>query len=191
MRFLFALFCLTTTLFSVAAASDTAQQCSVRESQATLKALGHDVGTVDGAWGPASARAVSAFQKKEGLVETGALDTATCSQLDKARKAGNIDISKHLPASLGWPQLEGCSYLGDRKLDNRLFVNQGMTMPLDGKPMALASGAVNGGPYDAMGVGTYVQIGGATTICGVKFLDGGLTVTQKGFRLDPNTRYEK
>lgn len=52
-----------------------------RAIQTLLNAGGFDVGTPDGQWGPASQRAMRAYQASVGLPETGAPDRATLERL--------------------------------------------------------------------------------------------------------------
>lgn len=52
-----------------------------RAIQTFLNARGFDVGTPDGQWGPASQRALRAYQASVGLPETGAPDRATLERL--------------------------------------------------------------------------------------------------------------
>lgn len=56
---------------------------SAREAQDRLNGLGYDVGAPDGAIGPRTARALRAFQKDNGIPETGRLDTATQGALSR------------------------------------------------------------------------------------------------------------
>lgn len=50
-------------------------------SEFVASAGGFDVGTPDGQWGPASQRAMRAYQASVGLPETGAPDRATLESL--------------------------------------------------------------------------------------------------------------
>jgi uncharacterized membrane protein len=54
---------------------------TLRKAQAALNEKGYSVGTVDGRWGPATQDAVRRFQAKNGLAETGTLDSSTLSAL--------------------------------------------------------------------------------------------------------------
>ena len=56
---------------------------SAREAQERLNELGYNVGTPDGSIGPRSARALRAFQKDQGIPQTGRLDTATQGALSR------------------------------------------------------------------------------------------------------------
>lgn len=56
---------------------------SAREAQERLNELGYNVGTPDGDIGPRSARALRAFQKDQGIPQTGRLDTATQGALSR------------------------------------------------------------------------------------------------------------
>ncbi|MFN4117640.1 peptidoglycan-binding protein [Acidovorax sp.] len=53
----------------------------LRDAQARLNALGYDAGTPDGAMGGRTAAALRAFQKDQGLAQTGRLDGATAAAL--------------------------------------------------------------------------------------------------------------
>ncbi len=54
---------------------------TVRKAQAALNGQGYDVGTVDGRFGPNTQNALRRFQAKNGLSETGTLDSPTLSAL--------------------------------------------------------------------------------------------------------------
>lgn len=56
----------------------------VRTYQAALVALGHDTGGIDGIRGPATIKALKAFQKTNGLPQTGLADAATMAKLKPA-----------------------------------------------------------------------------------------------------------
>jgi hypothetical protein len=55
-----------------------------REAQAELSRLGYDVGPVDGAWGPRSARAMRAFQSDNRLTPDGVVSEALLDRLKTA-----------------------------------------------------------------------------------------------------------
>jgi len=55
-----------------------------REAQAELSRLGYDVGPVDGAWGPRSARAMRAFQSDYGLTPDGVVSEPLLDRLKTA-----------------------------------------------------------------------------------------------------------
>lgn len=62
------------------------------QRQRVLIALGYDLGNAgaDGKWGPRSAAALEAFQRREGLVATGHWSTFVCwHAYDRLREAGN------------------------------------------------------------------------------------------------------
>jgi Putative peptidoglycan binding domain len=54
---------------------------TVRKAQAALNDQGYGVGKVDGRWGPNTESAVRRFQAKNGIVESGTLDSSTLSAL--------------------------------------------------------------------------------------------------------------
>jgi peptidoglycan hydrolase-like protein with peptidoglycan-binding domain len=54
---------------------------TVRKAQVALNGQGYNVGTVDGRFGPNTESAVRRFQAKNGLSETGTLDTPTLTAL--------------------------------------------------------------------------------------------------------------
>jgi Putative peptidoglycan binding domain len=54
---------------------------TVRKAQAALNGQGYNVGAVDGRFGPNTQNAVRRFQAKNGLTETGTLDSPTLSAL--------------------------------------------------------------------------------------------------------------
>ena len=56
----------------------------VKQAQEALKALGHDIGEVDGKFGSLTESAVKAFQKKKGLEVTGIIDETTLDALKEA-----------------------------------------------------------------------------------------------------------
>jgi hypothetical protein len=58
-----------------------ATDSTVRKAQAALNDKGYDAGTVDGRWGPSTQSAVRRFQAKNGLAESGTLDSSTLSAL--------------------------------------------------------------------------------------------------------------
>lgn len=68
----------------------------VRKLQRALSDLGYPVGAVDGIFGPATRRAVLAFQDEFGLPTTGEVDAATRAELDK-ELAGPIEVNAPPP----------------------------------------------------------------------------------------------
>ncbi len=60
---------------------------SAREIQQALANRGHDPGVIDGVWGRRSTNALKAFQKAEGLPQSGALDKPTAEKLFPLRAA--------------------------------------------------------------------------------------------------------
>jgi peptidoglycan hydrolase-like protein with peptidoglycan-binding domain len=77
------------TTTTPAAARPTLQEGSqgadVITLQQRLTALGYNVGAADGAFGATTKAAVIAFQAKAGLPQTGVVDPATWTALDKAK----------------------------------------------------------------------------------------------------------
>jgi len=57
--------------------------------------------------------------------------------------------------------------------------------------VTLASGEVCGTPYNAMGVGTYIEVPAQdwVTICGVTFRRDSLEVTEQGFEFGADTEF--
>jgi peptidoglycan hydrolase-like protein with peptidoglycan-binding domain len=63
----------------------TAQpSADVKSAQQALAQAGHDPGAIDGVVGPQTAAALRAYQKANGLTETGRLDEATVAKLQPA-----------------------------------------------------------------------------------------------------------
>lgn len=83
----------------------------VRAYQAALVALGHDTGGVDGIHGPKTTAALKAFQKTNGLPQTGKADTATLAKLKPASE----------PAKGGEPRwlVEARRHIGLREIYGR------------------------------------------------------------------------
>lgn len=53
----------------------------IREVQQALKDKGHDVGAIDGMWGPQTENALKEYQQAEGMSASGELDAQTLSSL--------------------------------------------------------------------------------------------------------------
>ena len=53
----------------------------IKQVQQKLKQQGHDVGTVDGMWGPQTQAALKAFQKQQGMQASGELNQETLAAL--------------------------------------------------------------------------------------------------------------
>ena len=75
----------------------------IYQAQKTLKGLTFDPGPIDGIWGNATKRAVTAFQKQLGLQVTGKLDERTKKELgisfDKTAKQAIAKVDKSSEAS--------------------------------------------------------------------------------------------
>jgi hyperosmotically inducible periplasmic protein len=61
-------------------------QPDVRAAQEKLRDKGYNPGPIDGIWGPRTAAAVSAYQRKENLTVTNRLDTETLGKLEVGPK---------------------------------------------------------------------------------------------------------
>jgi hypothetical protein len=59
----------------------------IKKAQEALKSKGHDPGSIDGMMGSKTRQAISAFQKANGLKETGNLDTETATKLGVEKTA--------------------------------------------------------------------------------------------------------
>ena len=97
---------------AVSASHAAAQQRpDVKRAQQALAQAGHDPGAIDGVMGPRTAAALKAYQKANGLDETGRLDDATLAKLGPAggdTKPSPVDPAqaKKTGANAG----EGASY---------------------------------------------------------------------------------
>ena len=60
------------------------QRDDVKGAQQALAHAGHDPGSIDGVMGPQTVAALRAYQKANGLSETGQLDEATLAKLSPA-----------------------------------------------------------------------------------------------------------
>lgn len=168
------------------ASSAYSAECNIQDAQSALANRGFNPGPVDGVWGPATAQAVSDYQRSKSLEQTKQLDKATCSALDVKRPVAGSPTRL-----LTWDNMPDCRFLAARTLRNRIRVNRHATSPIkSGGAAKLATGVVHGGPYDAMGVGTEVRIDGPVEICNVVFKSGSFTVLRSGFRLAPGTQIE-
>ena len=54
---------------------------TVREVQRALQSKGHETGPIDGVFGPQTASALRAFQRAQGLNESGEMDAQTLASL--------------------------------------------------------------------------------------------------------------
>jgi Putative peptidoglycan binding domain len=75
----------------------------VKKAQEALKSKGHDPGSIDGTLGPKTRQAISAFQKANGLKETGSLDTETATKLgvEKTRTSRSPERASSSSAPAG------------------------------------------------------------------------------------------
>lgn len=70
------------------------KQQTIRQVQQALNKKGFDAGKADGNWGPETAAAVKNFQEKNGLQQTGALDSQTMQELGiNMPSSGNVGSS--------------------------------------------------------------------------------------------------
>ena len=74
-------------------AGGSATDFRVRAAQIYLFFLGYDTGGIDGKSGPATARAVTSFQKSAGLAETGVVDDALLNALANTQPQSAQDIT--------------------------------------------------------------------------------------------------
>ena len=65
----------------VGTSGTTVPNAEVRRLQEQLRSQGHDPGAIDGVMGPETQDALRAFQRRNGLSETGRLDTQTAEKL--------------------------------------------------------------------------------------------------------------
>jgi len=65
----------------VSASGKVASPSEIRQVQESLERAGHDVGDVDGIWGPRTAKALRDYQRAKGLDATGRLDERTLEAL--------------------------------------------------------------------------------------------------------------
>jgi peptidoglycan hydrolase-like protein with peptidoglycan-binding domain len=73
-------------------------QSTIREAQQALSEKGHQV-PADGKLGPKTQAAVKAFQKDQGLQQTGQLDQQTLAALDVGENGSSGTGSTSAPAS--------------------------------------------------------------------------------------------
>ena len=71
----------------------------VKAVQQALKDKGHDPGMIDGVMGPKTKAALKDFQKKEGLKESGMLDTETRAKLEIKTSAAGASAPSASPAT--------------------------------------------------------------------------------------------
>ena len=68
-------------LSATAGLAQTSERADVEKAQKALKQAGHDPGPIDGVMGDQTSAALRAYQKAQGLGETGQLDEATSAKL--------------------------------------------------------------------------------------------------------------
>lgn len=66
---------------STGGAAQALSSDQIREVQQALKEKGHDVGAVDGQWGPKTQNALKEYQQAQGTQASGELDSQTMSSL--------------------------------------------------------------------------------------------------------------
>jgi type II secretory pathway component PulJ len=79
---------------AVAASIQPLSPAMVQQVQARLQQLGMYNGNVDGVWGPATEASVRTYQKSQGMVVTGQLDSPTIAAM-------NLDGSSNQPLAAG------------------------------------------------------------------------------------------
>src|SRR5215475_900659 len=87
------------------------QRADVKSAQQALAQIGHDPGSIDGVLGPQTVAALRAYQKANGLPETGRLDEPTLAKLQPS--GGDPSASPADPAQAkktGANAGEGASY---------------------------------------------------------------------------------
>lgn len=73
---------------------------TVRQVQEALQSKGHNVGQIDGVFGPSTQSALREFQRAQGLEATGRADQRTLASLGvSAGNGGNGGSSMHQPSS--------------------------------------------------------------------------------------------
>lgn len=111
----------------------------------------------------------------------------------KGAKPFSIPESSETGYVVTWDKLSGCDFIRERTLNNRIRVIPGLTEPLfPANAMEIADGVVRGGPYDALGIGTYVLFdsGDWIDLCGLTFKNGSFTIVKEGFKFDPKTTFK-
>ena len=89
---------------SAGKATQTALRNAVVRVQVELKKLGYDPGGADGHFGPRTASAVKAFQKKLGLKQTGTADAATRKAIDD--RSGGMQSGTAIPRGSSGTQVK-------------------------------------------------------------------------------------
>lgn len=113
---------MSTTAFAQSVATSGAQpgRAQIERAQQALKDAGHDPGAIDGVVGARTSAALRAYQKQQGLNETGRLDEPTMAKLgggepsaSTSQTAGDQKRSQADPAQAtktGANAGEGASY---------------------------------------------------------------------------------
>jgi peptidoglycan hydrolase-like protein with peptidoglycan-binding domain len=73
----------------VAAVPALAHDSDLERAQQALKQAGHDPGPIDGVPGARTLAALKAFQRSQGLSETGRLDEVTRARLNEKKASGS------------------------------------------------------------------------------------------------------
>jgi predicted chitinase len=90
----------------------------VRKLQQRLKALGYDVGSVDGVFGPSTDRCVKAFQDDHGLAADGLVGPATTAALVSAK---HVDGARHAARAAQFTPEQLAALLGCKAANVRRY----------------------------------------------------------------------
>lgn len=105
----------------------------IRQVQQALKDKGHEVGSIDGKWGPKTQNALKEYQQAQGMSASGELDSQTLSSLGVSGSAVGAPGSGEQQPS---PEAGGAPGSGGASED---------TSPGAGTPTPEAGGAPGGG----------------------------------------------
>lgn len=160
------------------------ERATIQRAQEALAAQGYDPGPADGVWGRRTREAILKFQAARGLAQSGILDEPTKTALLEPPIEGIL---------VKWDALRGCGFIRERKLANRLRLLPGTTTPIEGESMTLADGLVRGGPWDALGIGTYFEVPADAwrEMCGLAFKGAQVTITEQGFLFSKQTEFRE